>query len=93
MKAAYDSLKDELVLDACPRKGKPNIDLGSLKLWWDENGNICTVAIGNYTEELKAFRKNLNVIRLGGIWKEAKITDEDIEESRRELLEKLEEKW
>ncbi len=49
--------------------------------------------IKHATEELKRFRKNLNIIRLGGIWKGIRITDEDIGEMRKELLTRLEEKW
>jgi len=46
-----------------------------------------------FMEELEEFKKNLNTIRLGGIWKGIKITEEDIKEIRRDLLKKLEEKW
>jgi hypothetical protein len=46
-----------------------------------------------YTEELKEFRKNLNVIQLGGIWKDVKVTEEEIVSTRKELLKKLDRKW
>jgi len=37
--------------------------------------------------------KHKDTIRLGGIWKNIKITDEDIKENREDLLKKIEEKW
>jgi hypothetical protein len=42
---------------------------------------------------LIACSKDSRTIRLGGIWKGVKITDEDVRETREELLKKLEEKW
>ena len=39
------------------------------------------------------FKRTLHTIRLGGIWKGIKITEEDIKEARGELLKNLEEKW
>ena len=75
-----------------PVKREPNKNVGPFKLWWDDEGNICAIAITNYLEELEEFRKNLNVISLGGIWKGIKITEEDIKEVREELLRRLEEK-
>jgi predicted butyrate kinase (DUF1464 family) len=37
--------------------------------------------------------KHKDAIRLGGIWKNIKITDEDIKENREDLLKKIEDKW
>ena len=85
--------KDEMFLEFVPVKGKPTKKIGPFKMWWDNEGNICAFAMESYTEELEKFRKNLKTIRLGGIWKGVKITDEDIQETRKELLRKLEEKW
>lgn len=93
MKIVYTPSKDELLLELLPRKGTPHKDTGPFKLWWDKEGNICAIAIARYTEQLAEFRKNLNVIRLGGIWKGVKITDEDIRATREALLRRLEEKW
>jgi len=93
MKAIYIPSRDELILKIHPIKGKPSKKLNHFKLWWDDEGNICALSITKYTEELAEFRKNLNVIQLGGIWKGVKITDEDIREVRETLLRRFEEKW
>jgi hypothetical protein len=91
MKLTYIPSKDKLILKIHSVKGKPNKKLGSFKLWWDEKGNICAIAITNYTDELEEFRRNLNLIRLARIWEGIKITEEDIIEMRGELLRRLEE--
>jgi len=93
MKMVYIPSKDELILKIYPTEGKPNKKSGPFKLWWDDEGNICAIAIENYTEELNKVRENLNVVQLGGIWRGVRITDEDIKEARGELLRKIEEKW
>lgn len=90
---SYIPSKDEIQLKFRPVKGEPTKDLGRFKLWCDKKGNICAISIMSYSEELEEFRKNLNAIQLGGIWKGVKITDEDIKEARQDLLRKLEEKW
>lgn len=92
-KISYDPSEDVLLLEFDPMKGEPTIESGSLKLWLDDQGNIQALAIMQYTEESKEFRKNLNATQLGGIWKGIKITDDDIQETREELLKGLEEKW
>lgn len=93
MTISYKPSNDELVLRSRPLTKKPNKHLGPFKLWWDNNGCIYGINISPYTEELKEFKKNLNTVRLGGIWKGIKITDQEIRESRQELLNKLEERW
>lgn len=94
MKAiSYNPSKDELSLKFCPVAGSPTKELGRFKLWWDEEGNVCAIHIMPFTEELKEFMKNLNTIRLGGIWKGVKITEKDIKETRQELLKELEAEW
>ena len=90
MKLKYVPFKDELTLVISPVKRTPNKKVGPFKLWWDDEGNICAIAISNYLEELEEVRRNLNVISLGGIWKGIKITEEDIKEVREELLRRLE---
>lgn len=92
MTISYIPSKDEMLLKFGPVKGKPTKELDRFKLWWDNEGNICAIAIKSYTEELEEFRKNLNTIQLGGIWKDVRITEEDIQEAREDLLRKLEEK-
>ena len=94
MKAiSYIPSKDEMLLEFRPVKKKPTKELGPFKLWLDKEDNIDAFAIMKFTEALEEFRKNLNAIQLSGIWKGAKITDEDIKEARKKLLKKLEEKW
>jgi hypothetical protein len=93
MRMQYIPAKDELILKIRSIKGGPNKKLNHFKLWWDEEGNISAIGITNYLEELKEFRKNLNVTQLGGIWKGLKITEEDIRKIRGELLTRLEEKF
>lgn len=90
---SYIPSKDELLVKFRSVKGKPTKELGRFKLWGDNEGNIYALAIMPFMEELEEFRKNLNTIQLGGIWKGVKITDEDIKETRQDLLKKLEEKW
>jgi len=94
MKAiSYIPSKDEMLLKFRSVKGRPTKELGSFKLWWDNEGNICAIDIMSFTEELKRFEENLNTAKLGGIWKGIKITDEDIRQTREELLQKLEGRW
>jgi hypothetical protein len=90
---SYDPSEDELLLIFAPTEGEPYRKLGSLKLWSDSEGNIRAVAITQYIEESKEFRRNLNTIQLGGIWKGIRISDEDIRANREELLKNIEGKW
>jgi len=90
---SYIPSKDELILKFRPLTRKPTKELGRFKFWWDDEGNIYGIDIMPFMEELKEFKKNLNTARLGGIWKDVEITDEDIREIREDLLKKLEEKW
>jgi hypothetical protein len=57
MKLTYIPSKDELILKIYPPvKKEPNKKSGPFKLWWDDEGNICAIAITNYVEELEEFR-------------------------------------
>ena len=93
MTISYNPLKDELLVKFRPMKRKPSKVVGQFKLWWDDEGNICAIDIESYAEVLEDFRRNLNTVQLSGIWKDVKITEEEIKEAREELLKKLEEKW
>lgn len=93
MAISYNPSKDELIVKFRPVKPKPLKVAERFKLWWDDEGNICAFAITHYSEALEDFKRNLNAIRLGSIWKGLKISDEDIKAGREELLKKLEEKW
>jgi hypothetical protein len=92
-KISYVPSKDEMLLEFLPIKEKPTKKIGRFKLWMDKEANIRAIAIMSYSEELAEFKKNLNKIQLGGLWKGVKITAKDIKETRQALLKKLEEKW
>ena len=92
MTISYIPTKDELVLKFRPLERKPSKELGSFRLWWDDEG-VYGVEIMPYMEELEDFKKNLNRVQLGGIWKGVKITEGDIKKIREGLLKKLKEKW
>ena len=81
-------LSEDIVLDL----GEDNRIVGIEILNASKHLNLERLLPVKYTEELGECRKNLNVIQLEGIWKDVKITDEDIQETREELLRKLEEK-
>ncbi len=94
MKAiSYLPSKDKLLLKIRAVRGKPTKESGRFKLWWNKQGDICAIAIIPFSEELKEFENKRDWIQLGGVWKSINITEEDIKESRQELLKKLEEKW
>lgn len=93
MAISYNPSKDELVVKFRPAKGKPSKAVDHLKLWWDSKGNICAIDIERYAEALEEFRRSLNAVRLGGLWKGIEISEKDIEEARKELTAKREEKW
>ena len=90
---SYIPSKDEMLLKFRPVEGRPTKELGPFKLWWDDEGNISAIDIMPFMEELKEFEKNLNTIKLGGIWKGMKITDEDIRQAREELPQEIEGRW
>lgn len=90
---SYNPSKDELLVKFNHVRGKRTKELGRFKLWWDKEYNICALAIRPFTDELEEFRKHLNTIQLGGIWKSVEITDEDIKETRQDMLKKIEGKW
>lgn len=90
---SYVPSKDELVLKFRSPKGKSMRQVDGFKLWWDDEGNICALAITPFTEELREFERKIGWIQLDGIWKDIKIDEEDIRAARQELLKKLEEKW
>lgn len=93
MKVTYIPSRDDLVLEFRPLKRRPTKELGRFNLWWDDEGRIDGIDITPFMEELEEFMKNLNTLRLDGIWKGIEITEEDIKETREELLDKLGEKW
>ena len=89
-KIVYIPEKDEMRVVFCPLEGKMSLVKGRYKLWYDEEWNLCGLAITPFTEEVKEFGR---ILRLGSILRSMSITEEDIKEARRELLRKLEEKW
>lgn len=90
---SYNPSTDELVLRFQPITGRPTKDLGSFKLWWDEEGNIRGIKIMPFTQEMEEFKKPATIIKLGDLWGGITITDEDIKKGREELLQKIEMKW
>jgi hypothetical protein len=93
MKLSYLPSKDEMILKIGFVQSKPNVVKGSLKIWSDEKHLIAGISITEYTKILEEFRKNLHVVKLGGLWQGVKITDADIRKARRLLLTQLEEQW
>ena len=93
MKIQYMPASDELILIIHPMRGDPSEEVGHFKLWWDEKGDICALAITDYTEELQEFRKEFRITQLSNIWKGIAISEEDIRKAREDLQETLEEKW
>ncbi len=93
MAISYNPSRDELVVKFRPTKRKPSKVVDHFKLWWDDEGNICAIDIAHYTEALAEFRRNLNTVRLEGLWRGLEVTDEEIRKARQELMEKLEGKW
>ena len=89
----YTPSRDEILLELHPHASKPTKKVGPFKLWWDKEGYINAIAIGQYRDQLIEFRKKLRTVQLGGIWKGEKITEEDIRETREDLLKRLEGKW
>lgn len=92
-KISYIPSSDELVLKFRPLKRKPAKELGRFKLWWGDEGYIYGIDIMPFTEEVEEFKKNVNTVRLAGVWQSVKITEEDIKQIREDLLKKLEEEW
>lgn len=90
---SYNTSKDEIMLRFSPLKGKPAIDLREFKVWYSNDGYISGIDIKPFEKVLEEFRKNLNKVRLNGIWKGAKIAEADIKEIRSELLKKHKENW
>ena len=74
-KISYIPSSDELVLKFRPLKGKPAKELGGFKLWWDDEGYIYGIDIMPFTEEVEEFKKNVNTVRLGGVWQSVKVTE------------------
>jgi len=80
--------------------GRPSKKVGRYEFWWDaKEGTVYAMAINSFTEELKDIRNTAKAMEtlagtwtLANIWK-GKITDGDIEETRKELLDRLEKKW
>ena len=92
-RVSYIPSIDKLILELRPLRKKPTKKLGRFKLWWDDKGYIYGIHIEEFTKMLEEFKKNINTIRLGGIWKGIKITEEDIKKIRKDLLKKIEEKF
>lgn len=93
MSITYEPVEDVLRLEFAPAKGKPDLAAGAIEIWSNSEGNIYALAILQYTKQSEEFKKKLKTAKLGGIWKGVRITDEDIQATRDELLKRIEEKW
>jgi len=93
MTISYSPSRDELLLRFHPVRGHPSKEFGRFKVWYEED-RICAVRIrAYYKEEQPEFRKSLKSIRLGGIWKNVTISENDLARARATLLKKLEDNW
>ena len=90
---SYDPAEDILRLEFAPAKGEPDRRLGAIEIWSNSEGNIYALALLQYTKQSKEFRKNLKTAKLGGIWKGIRVTDEDIQATRKDLLKRIEGSW
>lgn len=93
MKLSYLPPKDEMILEIGSVQAKPDMVKGPLKIWRDKEQRIAGIAILEYKKTLDEFRKNLHVVKLGGLWRGVKITKADIKKARQSLLTQLEEQW
>jgi hypothetical protein len=87
---AFNAARDELLLRLSQARGKPTKTIGRFKLWCTKEGEICALLIRPFGDEQKEFRASLEQVKLGGMWKGVKFTDEEIGEIRREMWRKLE---
>lgn len=93
MTISYDPSADILIMKRGPLRGKPNKVVEDIRLWWNDKGQICGITIADFMEKRRKFKASQNAIRLGGIWKGVRITEQDIRDVRKSLLKNLEEKW
>jgi hypothetical protein len=90
---AYLPRRDELVAGTGTGDGGGSLESGVLRLWWDRDLVIRRVVIVDATRQLREFRRATRIVPLAGALGRVRITDADIKESRRELLERLETEW
>ena len=88
----YSPNKDELLIEFKNVKKQLQKMKGNFNFFFNDEGAISAIRIKSYTQVLEEFKKSMNCMKLGGIWKHALISDRDIIEARKELLEKIEEK-
>ncbi len=92
MTISYNPSTDELRLEFHPVRKHPSMKFGRFQVWYEED-RICAVRIEGYVEAVSEFRKDLRRARLGGIWKDVKVDEEELREARATLLAELEGKW
>lgn len=90
---SYDQATDALMVQFQPFTGKPNKDLGDFQLWWDEKGGYCAIKIAHWSTVWEDLHSKTRVVKLGGLWRGIRISEEDIKSSREELLRQLEAKF
>jgi uncharacterized protein YuzE len=93
MTISYDPSADVLKIELGSLSGKPSKVIEDIKLWWNDKGQICGITIADFMEKRRSLKACRNAIRLGGIWKDVRIAEQDIRDIRKSLLKNLEEKW
>ena len=90
---SYQPQKDRMVVQIQPEPRPHCTNVGHFQICSDNFGKVKSLTIDSFMEELRAFKKGLHTVKLGGIWKGLKITESDIDEVRKELLNGLDERW
>jgi hypothetical protein len=86
----YTPSRDEMLLRLRATDFGPSLRGRGFRIWLDQRGNLCSFALTSFEQRLTEFRKTLHSTRLGGIWRDLRLTEKDIREARAELLQKLE---
>lgn len=89
----YRPSRDELVAGTCRSNRGRTRDYGPFTLCWDRNCTIRGIAVRQATRQLQEFQKDIRVVMLGGVMRHVRISEDDIRESRRELLGHIEAGW
>jgi hypothetical protein len=90
---AYDPARDELVAGSCRNNGGEMREFGPFKLCWDRRMVVRGLAIRQARQQLREFRRALRIVPLGGILRDVRVSDDDIRESRHDLLKRIEKGW
>gem|GEM_PF-1808884 len=89
----YAPSRDELVVGSRRSNGGASADVGPFRLYWDNRLVIRGLHVRNARRQLEDFRRALRVVPLGGILCGVEVSDDDIRQSRQELLAQVEKDW